>query len=153
MGSSGKPNLGYRLVDHIAFVDAFIDALGLSDMILVGHDWGVAIAMDRLRRRPEDVWALALMEGHIWPLPSWDAFDEGGRQLFQTLRASETGDKLVLADNFFVDTLLPSALLHPLAADELAIYKAPYQQPEARRPLLQWAREIPSLVNRRTSLP
>ena len=143
MGSSGKPDLPYRFTDHIAFVDAFIEVLGLSETVLVGHDWGVAIALDRLRRHPEDVRGVALMEGHLRPLPGWEAFDDGGRHLFQQLRSPGTGEQMVLEENFFLDTLLPAALMEPLTPDELAVYRSPYPDPTSRRPLLQWAREIP----------
>jgi haloalkane dehalogenase len=143
MGGSGKPELDYRLVDHIAYVDAFVEALGLSNLVLVGHDWGVAIAVDRLRRRAGDVRAVAFMEGHLRPLPGWDSFDAGGRQLFQQLRTPRTGEQLVLEENFFLDTLLPAALTRALIPTELGVYQAPYVTPASRRPLLQWAREIP----------
>ncbi|SDS38182.1 haloalkane dehalogenase [Friedmanniella luteola] len=142
MGSSGKPDLAYTFADHALFVDGFIEALGLTDLVLVGHDWGVALAVDRARRHPV-VRGLALMEGHLRPLPGWEAFDEGGRQLFQQLRAPGTGERMVLQENFFLDTLLLAALLRPLGPDELAVYRAPYPDPAARRPLLQWARAIP----------
>jgi haloalkane dehalogenase len=142
MGASGKPDIGYRLADHIAFVEAFVDVLGLGDLIIVAHDWGVAIALDLLRRRPELVRGIAFMEAHLRPLPGWDSFDEGGRELFRRLRTPGVGEQLALEENFFIDTLLPTALIN--ATDlELATYGDPYTTPESRRPLLQWAREIP----------
>jgi haloalkane dehalogenase len=143
MGRSGKPELSYRLVDHIAYVDAFVAALGLSDVVLVGHDWGVAIALDRLRRRPEEVRAVGFMEGHLRPLTGWDAFDEGGRDLFQRLRSPGVGEQMALEDNFFLNTLLPAGLTTPLPEAVLDIYRSPYPDPASRLPLLQWAREIP----------
>ena len=143
MGGSGKPDLAYRLVDHIAYVDAFVEALGLSDLVLVGHDWGVTLALDRLRRHPQDVRAVALMEGHLRPLPGWDAFDDGGSDLFQRLRTPGLGEQLVLEEDFFLDTLLPAALTTPLDPTELAEYRRPFPDPRSRRPLLQWAREVP----------
>jgi haloalkane dehalogenase len=143
MGGSGPSGRGYRLADHIAYVDGFIEALGLRRPVLVGHDWGVAIALDRLRRHPEEVRGVAFMEGHLRPLPGWDAFDEGGRELFQRLRTPGVGERMVLDENFFIDTLLPAGLVRRLAEDELAAYRAPYPDPASRLPLLQWAREIP----------
>lgn len=143
MGSSGKPESPYRLVDHIAYVDAFIQALGLSDVILVGHDWGVTIALDRLRRHPGDVRAVAMMEAHLRPLSHWDAFDAGGRDLFRRLRSPGLGEQLVLEENFFLDTLLPAALTGPVDPRTLAVYREPFGDPAARRPILQWIREIP----------
>jgi haloalkane dehalogenase len=143
MGRSGKPDISYRLVDHIAYVDALLEALQLPPMAIVGHDWGVAIALDRLRRFPEQVTGVAFMEGHVRPLPGWDAFDAGGRRLFQQLRADGVGERMVLEENFFIDTLLPAALLRPLPPEEMDTYGRPYPDPASRRPLLRWSREIP----------
>lgn len=142
MGASGRPDLPYRLADHVRHLDGFMDALDLSDVVLVGHDWGVALAIDRMRRHPGGTRGVAVMEGHLRPLPDWDCFDEGGRELFQQLRTPGTGERLVLLEDFFLQTLLPAALPH-LAPDDLAAYRAPYSSPASRRPLLQWAREVP----------
>jgi haloalkane dehalogenase len=143
MGASGKPDIGYRLADHIAHVDALVDALGLGETVIVAHDWGVAIAFERMRRLPDQVRAVAFMEAHLRPLPGWEAFDEGGRELFRQLRTPGVGERMVLAENFFVDTLLPAAMQRELTAAEWAAYRAPYPDEASRRPLLQWAREIP----------
>lgn len=143
MGGSGKPECEYRLVDHIAYVVGFLEALDLRDLTLVGHDWGVAIALECLRRCPDRVRAVALMEGHLRPLPGWDAFDEGGRELFQRLRAPGTGEQLVLEENVFIETLLPAGTHRTLTAAEHEEYRRPYPTPQSRRPLLAWAREIP----------
>jgi haloalkane dehalogenase len=42
MGWSAKsPRQAYRFVDHAAYLDAWFEALGLTEnVILVGHDWG-----------------------------------------------------------------------------------------------------------------
>ena len=48
MGRSGKPDLGYRLADHVRYLDAFLDALELPPAVLVGHDWGAVLAIDLL---------------------------------------------------------------------------------------------------------
>jgi haloalkane dehalogenase len=143
MGASGKPPLDYRLVDHLAYVEAFAAALGLTDLVVVGHDWGVAIAIELLRRHPAQIRAVGFMEGHLRPLIGWEQFDDGGRELFQQLRSPGVGEQMVLDDNFFVDVLLPAGIRRGLTESELAVYRSPYPDAESRRPLLQWAREIP----------
>lgn len=144
MGASGKPDSDYRLSDHIAHVDGLVAALRLSEVVLVGHDWGAAIALDLLRRGVVDVRGVAVMEAHLRPLPDWDALDEGGRSLFQRLRQPDIGEQMVLDDNFFLDILLPAGLTAELPDDELEVYRAPYPDPPSRRPLLQWAGKSPS---------
>lgn len=143
MGASATPDLPCSLADHIAHVDGFVEALGLDDVVLVGHDWGVAIAMDHLRRHPAKVRGIALMEGHLRPLPGWEAFDDGGRDLFQRLRTPGVGEQVVLEEDFFLKTLLPAALVRPLDSEELSVYRTPYPDAASRRPLLAWARQIP----------
>src|SRR5579863_8455289 len=39
-GKSDKPNIGYRVFDHIQYVEAFIDALKLKNITIVMHAWG-----------------------------------------------------------------------------------------------------------------
>jgi haloalkane dehalogenase len=78
-GGSGKPALDYRLADQLAFVDAFVEALGLSDLTLVGHDWGAVIALDHARRFRDRVRRVAFMEGHLRPIDRWSDLDDGSR--------------------------------------------------------------------------
>ncbi len=146
MGRSGRPAIAGTLVDHVAHLDALLSVLlpdEVTDLVVVGHDWGVALALDLLLRRPHQVSAVALMEGHLRPLPSWDAFDPGGRDLFQRLRMPGVGERMVLEENFFLDTLLPAALQRPLSPEDLTEYRRPYPSPDSRRALLSWARQIP----------
>ena len=143
MGRSGKPDIAYRLADHIRYVEAFVDALGLTEITFVAHDWGVAISLDYLRRHPDRVRGLAFMEGHVRPISGWADFDPGGRAIFADLRTPGLGERMVLTENFFLDTLLPAAINRTLTAQEWAEYRDPYPDPMSRRPLLAWAREIP----------
>ena len=143
MGQSGKPPLAYRLVNHIAYIDAFIDALGLTGMVFVGHDWGVAIALHYLRRFPERVRAVAFMEGHIHPIAGWDDFDAGGRAMFGALRTEGVGRRMAIDENFFIETVLPSGIQRTLTNAEMAAYRAPYLAPQSREPLWRWPNEIP----------
>ena len=65
------------------------------------------------------------------------------RQALQALR-SEAGEEMVLRDNFFIEKILPGAILRTLSAEEMAQYRRPFVEPgEGRRPTLTWPREIP----------
>jgi haloalkane dehalogenase len=51
---------------------------------------------------------------------------------------------MVLRDNFFVEQILPKAVLRILSAEEMAEYRQPFAEPgEGRRPTLTWVRQIP----------
>ncbi|GAA1709807.1 haloalkane dehalogenase [Kribbella yunnanensis] len=143
MGGSGKPILDYRLVDHLGYVEAFIDALGLSDLTVVGHDWGAVIALDHARRFRSRVRRVAFMEGHLHAIDRWSDLDEGSRELFQRLRTPGVGEQLIIQENFFVEEVLPAGILRTLSQEELDAYRAPYRDPAARLPVWRWPQEIP----------
>src|SRR5689334_16160837 len=61
-GKSGKPAIEYRFADHVRYLDAFIEGLGLEEVFLIGQDWGAALAFQFAARFPERVLGLAFME-------------------------------------------------------------------------------------------
>lgn len=143
MGASGKPDIEYRLVDHIAYMDAFIESLGLRDITFVMHDWGVALGFTLLRQHPERTRAVAFLEGHLGPIDSWDDWDEGSRGLFQDVRTEGRGERLILEENLFIEAVLPSGVVRELSEDEMAAYRAPFPDASSRRPILREVRDIP----------
>ena len=146
MGDSDEPDIDYALEDHCRHVDGFLDALDAPTLTLVGHDWGATLAMRHARLNPERVVALALMEAHVppgMPAPGYEAMG-GGAGFFREVRAAGSGERLVLEDNVFVETVLPEhGVLRALGEAEMDAYRAPFPTPASRRPILQWARQIP----------
>jgi haloalkane dehalogenase len=141
MGDSGKPEIAYRFADHARYLDAWFDAVGLDDVILVGHDWGGALALDWAVRHPERVRGVALMETFLRPL-SWAEYPKPADELFRALRTPGVGEQMVLEQNWFIETAI-RASSHGITDEDLAVYCGPYPDPASRRPLLQWPREIP----------
>ena len=143
MGESGQAAGGeYTFAEHARHLDAWFDALHVSDIVLVGHDWGGALGFDWARRNPDRVRGLAYMETIVRPV-TWDDWPDAARRIFQAMR-SAAGEELVLEKNVFVERILPASVLRPLRDDEMTVYRAPYREPgESRRPVLQWPREIP----------
>ena len=144
MGASGRsPSGRYRFVDHARYLDAWLEALSLTEEVtFVAHDWGSALAFHRACRYPEQVRALVYMEALVCPV-SWDEWPEAARSIFQAMR-SPAGEEIVLQKNVFVERILPASIQRQLTAAEMAVYGAPYREAgEARRPTLTWPREIP----------
>jgi haloalkane dehalogenase len=143
MGQSGKSaNNAYRFVDHARYLDAWFDVLGLSSkMVLVLHDWGSALGFHRACRYPAQVKAIAYMEA-IVQARRWEDFPNGRDAMFRALR-SDKGEQLVLDDNFFVEKALPKSIIRTLVDEEMAAYRAPFLDRQARLPTLVWARELP----------
>lgn len=143
MGDSGAaPDGSYRFVDHARYLDAWFEALGLTNVTLVVHDWGSALGFYWAYRHPERVRGIAYMEAVVRPL-TWEEWREESRRIFQDLR-SEAGEEMVLEKNLFVEGILPSAVLRDLTEEEMNVYRRPYLEPgESRRPTLTWPRELP----------
>jgi haloalkane dehalogenase len=142
MGGSGKPDIAYDFADHARYLDAWFDALGLREVVLVGHDWGGALAFDRAARHPRGVRGIAFTETIVKPI-TWEEFPEGGRELFRAIRTDGVGEAMILDENAFIEQALPAASETPLAPADLAVYRAPYPTRESRRPLLRWPRSMP----------
>src|SRR5262249_39500702 len=131
--------------DHVRYLDAFLDALGLERMVIVAQDWGTALAFHTAARRPAAIIGLAFME-FIQPIPNWDDAFHGrpqARELFKAFRTPGTGEKLILEDNAFVERVLPAGMLRPLSEEEMAAYRAPFPTPESRKPTLTFPNELP----------
>ncbi|MEE8584935.1 MAG: haloalkane dehalogenase [Acidobacteriota bacterium] len=143
MGKSDKPDLDYRFEDHVRYFDAFVDALGLKRPVLVLHDWGSALGFHYSRRHPQNVRALAFFEAILAPVPGWQEFPEGLRNLFQAFRHPQQGQELILEQNAFIEKVLPSGVVRTLSEKEMAAYRAPYPRPSDRKPLWRWPNEIP----------
>ena len=148
MGDSDKlPNNGpgsYRFVEQREYLDALLEALNVHKRVtLVIHDWGSALGFDWANRHREAVKGIAYMEAIVGP-QRWDHWDKFGmRSALQALR-SDAGEALVLRDNFFVEKILPKAILRTLSEEEMAEYRRPFAEPgEGRRPTLIWPRQIP----------
>ncbi len=143
MGRSGKSPAGsYRLADHVRYLDAWFEALRLSNVALVVHDWGSALGMHWARRHPDRVRAIAYMEAIVRPV-TWSEWPEAARKIFQALR-TPAGEEMILTKNVFVERILPASVLRGLTPEEMEHYREPFKQPgESRRPTLTWPREIP----------
>lgn len=142
MGRSGKPDVPYRFADHARYLDAWFDELALDDVVLVGHDWGGALAFDWAARHPGRTRGVAFMETIVRPM-SWDDFPGPARPRYETLRAPGVGETKVLNENFFIETALRSTVLSGLSDEDLEVYRKPYPTCDSRRPLLEWPRAMP----------
>jgi haloalkane dehalogenase len=148
MGDSDKlPDSGpgsYRFVEHRRYLDALLEALNVRErVILIIHDWGSTLGFDWANRHREAVRGIAYMEAMVGR-QYWDHWDKFGmRPVLQALR-SEAGEQMVLQDNFFIEKVLPGAILRKLSDEEMAEYRRPFAEPgEGRRPTLTWPRQIP----------
>jgi haloalkane dehalogenase len=142
MGQSGKPDIPYLFADHARYLDAWFDALVPDRVVLVGHDWGGALAFDWAARHPGRVAGIAFLEAIVKPLSSADLSPQA-RKRAETIRDPKAGEELGLDTDGLVRQAFTKGVLTPVSDEDLAAYLAPYPARESRRPLLAWARQMP----------
>ena len=142
MGKSDKPDLEYRLVDHVRYAEGFIEALGLQQVTLVVHDWGSALGFHYARRHETNVKGVAFMEAIVRSM-TWAEWPHTVRPLFQAFRTPEVGWDLIVNKNVFVEQVLPGAIQRKLTDDEMQSYREPFIEPSSRKPVWRWPNEIP----------
>ena len=144
MGNSRKmPSGTNRFSEHIRHFDAWFEALGLTEnLILVVYDWGAAIGFNRACRYPDQIKGIAYREAMVCPR-FWADMPDERVKTFKTLRSAE-GERMVREENFFVEKMLfERGVAREFTEEEENVYRAPFADSESRMITLQWAREIP----------
>jgi haloalkane dehalogenase len=148
MGDSDKlPESGpgsYRFVEHRRYLNALLETLNVHERVtLVLHDWGSALGFDWANRHREAIKGIAFMEAIVAPLSRDDWDKMGVRAAVGPLR-SEAGEAMALDNNYFIEEILPNAILRKLSGEEMTEYRRPFTEPgEGRRPTLTWSRQLP----------
>jgi len=134
----------YSLAENSRYTFALLEELGVNkNVTLVVHDWGSGVGFNWANQHREAVKAIAFMEAIVTTFPTWAHFPQALHEPIGMLRSTE-GDKMVLDDNFFIETLLPAAILRPLSDAEHAEYRRPFvNRGEDRRATLAGPRELP----------
>ena len=144
MGGSGKPDITYLFADHARYLDAWMDALCLDNVILIGHDWGGALACDWAARHPSRVRALALVESIIKPM-TWEELQPWARARCEAIKTPGVGEDMILRQDLYIRQAYTGGggVVTSVTDDDMDTYLAPYSTPDSRRPILAWARQIP----------
>lgn len=141
MGQSDKPDIAYRVEDHVRYFEAFIEALDLQDIVFVLQDWGSALGLDWARRHPGRVRGIVLLE-FIWPIPTWGDVSPAAAEIFRAFR-SERGRALLVDENRFVEQILPAGVVRTLSEAEMNAYREPFLEPASREPVYRFPNELP----------
>ncbi|WP_340642521.1 haloalkane dehalogenase [Photobacterium damselae] len=148
MGDSDKldntEDGSYSLKENTCFTSALLEELGVNENVtLVLHDWGSGVGFNWANHNQEKIKAIAFMEAIVTSFPTWDEFNHDLHGPIGMLRSPE-GDKMVLEDNFFIETLLQNAILRKLTEKEHAEYRRPFiNAGEDRRATLAGPRQLP----------
>ncbi|PND55904.1 alpha/beta hydrolase [Mycobacterium sp. ENV421] len=130
---------GYRYLpsEHAEVVGAFVDALELTHVTLVVHDWGGPIGLSVIEKHPEAFDRLVV--GNTWAWPT----DAPHVQIMSHVMGGPLGRLLIRQFNLFVNLMIPAG--HRLAKpsrDEMAHYQKALDSPARRDASAIFPREL-----------
>jgi haloalkane dehalogenase len=126
--SSGAPGYRYLAQDHASLLVSFLDRLDLSQVTLVGHNWGGPFGLYAAQQRPGKFKRLILSNTWAWPL-NGDLTSE----VFSRGMGGSIGRALVTRFNLLVNHYIPSAYKRRAPSDaEMAHYREAMSTPARR---------------------
>lgn len=143
MGLSGKPDIQYTVFDHIHYITGFLDKLNLENITLVLHGWGSTIGFHYAMRHESQLKGIVFNEAHIRPPHEWDALSLPIQQFLSLIRSQDHGRHEVIENNYLIETLLPTGVLHPLSEEDMEQYRRPFPTAKSRQPLWQYVSDFP----------
>lgn len=143
MGESGSPDIPYKFEDHIKYVEGFIKELNLTDVIIVGQDWGSAIGLHYAMKNPDNVKGLVLMEAFLKPFRSYGDFRPKFAEHLQEMRDPIKGQQMLIKENFFAAQILPNQTLRQLTPVEFENYTKHFTEDVDRIPVWRFVNELP----------
>lgn len=139
-GKSDQPrDLDYTFQTHYSYIEAFIDAMELKDVVLVIHDWGSVLGLNYAMENPSNVKGIAMMEALVPP-----AFPMEDAGFFANFRDIESGRELLINQNMFIENILLIGTRTRLMSEaEKNVYREPFTDAETRFPIYVWPNELP----------
>lgn len=146
-GRSDKPSIEYRWSEQARYLNEFIRKLGLRNVTLVLHDWGVSLGLNYAMHNEGNVRGIAFFEGIFKTFPNWEDFSTPGfRELFRKFREGGEGGEgweMLVNQNFFIEQLLSAGVGRRLTETEMNYYREPFRQTRSRVPIWQLSRSVP----------
>lgn len=143
MGQSDKPDIPYRVFDHINYIDKFIDALKLKSITFVLHGWGSVIGFECARRHADKVKAIAFYEAYLKPVTHFSQLSLPMQEVANLLHDAKRAYQSVVDQDTFIERILTIACMKKLNDEEMKAYTAPFQSPQSRLLLWQFLNDVP----------
>lgn len=143
MGQSDKPDIDYRIFEHIDYIERFIEQKDLKNITLVLHGWGSVVGFEYARRHPDNVRGLIFYESHVRPVTEWNMLSLPVQQFASLLSQRDASYHAVMDQNYLVEKLLPQGMMQKLSATEMDAYRQPFKTVASRKPLWQYIQDLP----------
>jgi haloalkane dehalogenase len=127
---------GYTPAEHAETVLELVDQLHLTDMVVMGQDWGGPIGMDVASRQPDRVRGLVMGNTWFWPV------EDRMTKLFSRTMGSPPLQWLIKERNVFVTGLMKRMLQADLTDAEFRHYTDVVPTPASREGIAVFPKEI-----------
>ena len=141
-GQSDKPDIDYSVLDHIKYIEKFIEALNLRKITLVMHGLGSVVGFDYAMSHEKNCKGLAFYEAFLRSINSEDVSLPFQEQLI-TLQDEENAYDIVSNGVSFIDKMMPQHIMRQLTDEEMNHYRQPFLQEGTSKPILQYLKELP----------
>jgi len=141
-GKSDKPDIDYGFGDSYAYLEGFIEQLGLKNVTLVVQDWGSGLGFHYANLHRDNIKAIAFMEAMHKPI-NFDALASGDKFMMRMIRSKPFSWLMLGAMNMFVKQMLPDWVKRDLSEVEMAQYLAPFRTLKSRKPIHVFPRDVP----------
>ena len=136
-GLSERPeDYDYTPAEHADVVRELVRELDLSDLTIMGQDWGgpigMRVALDELPRMR----ALVMGNTWYWPLDAWQM------KAFAYVMSMDPVQSMILNKNFFVERVMPLGVKHELADEVLQHYRDAQPTPKSRIGVAELPRQL-----------
>ena len=127
---------GYTAAEHTGVIAELVDHLDLTDMVVMGQDWGGPIGLDIASRNPDRVHGLVMGNTWFWPA------DDRLTKVFSKSLGSRPMQRLITKRNIFVTTLMKRELRVKLSDKEFAHYTDVVPAPEWREGIAVFPKQL-----------
>lgn len=141
-GKSDKPDISYGFDDSYAYLEGFIETLGLTNITLVVQDWGSGLGFHFANRHREKIKGIVFMEAMHREI-DFAALSQSDKFLMKMIRAPFASWLMLGVMNSFVKQMLPDWIMRDLSQKEMAAYLAPFPTVKSRKPIYVFPRDVP----------
>ena len=127
---------GYTAAEHAVVMSELVEHLDLTDMIVMGQDWGGPIGMSVASSAPDRVRGLVMGNTWFWPAR------ERLIKVFSKVFGSRPMQALIKKRNIFVTKLMSRSLRVKLSDKEFAHYTDVVPTPESREGIAVFPKQI-----------
>lgn len=139
-GGSVSRNIEFTLLDHMKYIDKFIDALSLKNIVFVLHGWGSIIGLDYALRHPKKCKGIVFYESFLRSFSGEDVSLPFQEQIVSLTQQNLSSNSDAIS---FIEKLIPQMSIKSFAPQDIAIYTEPYKKEQTMKPILQYIQEMP----------